>query len=52
MSKGIEELKLRDSNYFKYLKASGEELLRNKEIIFKGTKLKEKKGLLGLFSKY
>lgn len=52
MSKGIEDLKLRDNNYFKYLKASGEELLRNEEIIFKGSKIKEKKGLLGLFSKY
>lgn len=52
MSEGIEILKQRDSNYFKYLKASGEELLRNEEIIFKGCKIKEKKGLLGLFSKY
>ena len=52
MSEGIEILKQRDENYFKYLKASGEELLRNEEIIFKGAKIEIKKGLLGLFRKY
>lgn len=52
MSEGIEILKMRDEIYFKYLKASGEELLKNEEIVFKGAKLKEKKGLLGLFSRY
>lgn len=52
MSEAIESLKIKDGNYFKYLKACGEELLRNEEIIFRGSKIKEKKGLLGLLSKY
>lgn len=52
MSEAIEILKTRDGNYFKYLKNSGEELLKNEEIIFRGAKLKEKKGLLGLIRRY
>ncbi|MGG7058134.1 tyrosine-protein phosphatase [Clostridium tertium] len=52
MSKGAEALKAMDNNYFNYLNASGEELLNNEEIKFIGSLIKEKKGLLGLFSKY
>lgn len=48
MSEGIEALKKVDGNYFRYLKASGENLLNNEEIIFKGSKIKDKKGILGV----
>lgn len=51
MSEGIEALKKIDGNYFRYLKTSGEGVLNNEEIIFKGSRIKEKKGLLGLLSK-
>lgn len=51
MSSGIEILKASDNNYFNYLKTSGEGLLNNDEIKFKGNLIKEKKGLLGIFSK-
>ena len=51
MGEGIEALKNMDGNYFNYLKSSGEELLNNEEITFKGKLIKEKRGLLGLFSK-
>lgn len=49
MSIGSEALKAMDSNYFRYLKASGEGLLNNDEIVFIGNSIKEKKGLLGIF---
>lgn len=52
MKEGAKVLKNMDDNYFNYLKSSGEGLLSNKEILFKGNLIKEKKGLLGLFSKY
>ena len=52
MSIGIEALKNMDNDYFNYLKASGERLLNNEEIKFIGNLIKEKKGLLGLFSKF
>ena len=52
MSIGIEALKNMDNDYFNYLKASGERLLNNEEIRFIGNLIKEKKGLLGLFSKF
>ena len=52
MSKGVEALKAMDNNYFNYLKDSGEGLLNNEEIKFIGNLIKEKKGLLGLFSKF
>jgi len=52
MSKGVETLKNMDNDYFNYLNASGEELLNNGEVEFIGNLIKEKKGLLGLFSKY
>lgn len=51
MSIGIEILKAMDNNYFSYLRASGEELLNNDEIIFIGNLIKEKKGLLSIFGK-
>ena len=49
MSNGIEALKSMDRDYFSYFKDSGEKLLKNEEILFLGNKVKEKKGLLGLF---
>ena len=49
MSNGIEAFKSMDRDYFSYLKDSGERLLKNEEILFIGSSLKEKKGLLGLF---
>ena len=49
MSKGVEALKSMDRDYFSYIKDSGERLLKNEEILFLGSKVKEKKGLLGLF---
>ena len=49
MSKGVEALKSMDRDYFSYIKDSGERLLKNEEILFLGSKIKEKKGLLGLF---
>lgn len=49
MSKGVETLKSMDRDYFSYIKDSGERLLKNEEILFLGSKVKEKKGLLGLF---
>ena len=52
MSKGIEVLKDMDNNYVNYLNDSGERLLNNEEIKFMGSLIKEKKGLLGLFSKF
>ena len=52
MSIGIEALKNIDNDYFNYLKDSGERLLNNYEIRFIGNLIKEKKGLLGLFSKF
>lgn len=52
MSIGIEALKNMDNDYFNYLKDSGERLLNNEEIKFIGNLIKEKKGLLGLFSKF
>ena len=52
MSIGIEALKNMDNDYFNYLKDSGEGLLNNEEIKFIGNLIKEKKGLLGLFSKF
>ncbi|WP_288222078.1 tyrosine-protein phosphatase [uncultured Clostridium sp.] len=51
MSEGVETLKNMDRSYFNYLKASGEGLLNNEEVKFIGNLIKEKKGLLGLFSK-
>lgn len=51
MEEGTEILKTMNNNYFNYLKKSGEELLDNKEIKFMGNLIKEKKGLLGIFSK-
>ena len=51
MKEGIEILKARDSKYFSYLQKSGEELLNNIEIKFIGNLIKEKKGLLGIFSR-
>ncbi|MGG7058156.1 tyrosine-protein phosphatase [Clostridium tertium] len=52
MRVGIEALKTMDNNYFNYLKSSGEELINNEEIKFIGNLIKEKKGLLGMFSKF
>ena len=52
MSKGKEILLLRDKVYFDYLMNCSEKLLRDEEIIFKGAKLKVKRGLFSLFSKY
>ena len=49
MSNGIEALKSMDRDYFSYFKDSGERLLKNEEILFLGSKVKGKKGLLGLF---
>ena len=49
MSNGVEALKEMDRNYFNYFKDSGERLLKNEEILFLGSKVKERKGLLGLF---
>lgn len=49
MSNGVEALKEMDRNYFNYFKDSGESLLKNEEILFLGSKVKEKKGLLGMF---
>ncbi|WP_066890396.1 tyrosine-protein phosphatase [Clostridium nigeriense] len=51
MRGGVEILKNMDRNYFDYLKASGEELLNNEEILFKGNLINERKGLLGMFGK-
>lgn len=47
----IETLKAMDNDYFNYLKDSGEGLLNNEKIKFIGNLIKEKKGLLGIFSK-
>lgn len=49
MSNGAEALRDMDIDYFNYFKDSGERLLKNEEIVFLGSKIKEKKGLLGLF---
>ena len=51
MKLGVEALKSIYNGYFNYLKNSGEELLDNKEIIFIGNLIKEKKGILGIFKK-
>ena len=51
MSTGVEALQAMDNNYFNYLNTSGEELLNNDEVKFIGKLIKEKKGLLGIFSK-
>lgn len=52
MEEGAKILKNMDANYFNYLKSSGEGLLNNKEIVFKGNRIKERKGLLGLIRKH
>ncbi len=51
MENGIKILKDMDRKYFNYLNNSGEELLDNREIIFIGNLIKEKRGLLSLLSK-
>lgn len=51
MSIGVESLKAMDNSYFSYLRASGEGLLNNDEVIFIGNLIKEKKGLLSIFGK-
>ena len=51
MKEGSKILKAMDSKYFKYLQESGEELLNNKEVKFIGNLIKEKKGILGMFSR-
>ncbi|MGG7141924.1 tyrosine-protein phosphatase [Clostridium nigeriense] len=51
MSKGAEILKKMDNHYFNYLNDSGKELLNNGEVRFIGNLIKEKRGLLGLFSR-
>lgn len=49
MDEGTAALKSMDRDYFSYIKDSGEGLLKNEEILFMGSQIKEKKGLLGLF---
>lgn len=48
---GVQAIRKLDKNYFNYLLDSGENLLINKEVKYKGNLIKEKKGLFGIFNK-
>lgn len=51
MSKGIKILKRIDENYFKYINDSSKKLLENEEVNFRGSLIRDKMHIFGIFNK-
>ena len=49
MNEGIKILEKADKDYLVYLNKSGEAILENEEVKFRGSLLKEKKGIFSIF---
>lgn len=49
MKEGIKIIEKLDADYLRYLNKSGEKILENEEISFRGSLIKEKKGIFSIF---